>query len=158
MLRAIGNKTGTFLSVFVSVLLLVFGESLLVSSIYTLGPVVTFAIFVIFFYCFSEMILHICNSGIKANKWPLFQIANWVAKKKVDLDKRKYKIIKNGKLIGIFSFSLFAGPVPTSVLISVLGFKGFFPHMFLFVVNCAFFLAWITIYSLGITTIIRVFN
>ncbi len=134
-------------------LLFIFGESLLISSIYFLGPITTFFLFVVVFIFLSLSVQVIYFHFEKSQNKVLSGIKKWINQKENKINQKKEKYLRYGKLLGLFLFSITAGPLPTSIFISLLGYTKENAFKITVFLNTSFFLIWILIYSGGIAII-----
>ncbi|HCJ52960.1 MAG: hypothetical protein A2898_03090 [Candidatus Kerfeldbacteria bacterium RIFCSPLOWO2_01_FULL_48_11] len=150
MIRALVKIGGTVTSLIGSVLFFIFGESLLISSIVFFGPLPTLIIFDVTFTAFSIVIIYVYFKKRQSGNKVILKIEGWVEKKEKQLSESKVRLLRFGKLLGILFFSLTAGPLPTSVLLGVIGYDLKWSIIISVTINFIFFAVWITLYSSGI--------
>jgi hypothetical protein len=158
MIRRFFLISGSLSSIVVAVVLFIFGESLLVGSILLLGPLVTFALFALTFSLLSCLVITIIKKQYDNQNKFLLLINKWIKKKEKNIDDKKQKYLRYGKIFGILIFSITAGPLPASIFIAILVNKINYAYFFSILTNITFFIIWILIYSGGMTLVINLFN
>lgn len=150
MLRSTLKYGGAVSSLIVGILVFIFGESLLISSIYYFGPIITFIFFNICFVLLCLLIVRVYNrknfSGVNYIK----KIEHWIFEKEKILSSKKITLLRYGEFIGITFSALTAGTLVTTIFICILGYHRYRVILFILYINIIFFTTWIVIYSGGI--------
>lgn len=150
MLRGVLKYSSAVSSIFISVILLIFGESLLISSIFFLGPLISFILFTATFILICFGIAKLYNKSKESGNRIINILHNWIKNKEESLSKKKRVVLRYSEFTGIVFSTLSAGTPVTTVLICLLGYEKKRLYYLIFSINILFFVTWIFIYSSGI--------
>lgn len=147
------NLGGILVGAIGSLLLLVFGEGLLITAIFLYGKVVSF---IIFFGIFEILCAGIIYSFfVQKSNGIFFKIRLWVANKKHKVGLIKNKILRFGSILTLAGFCVIFGILVTTALILLLGYKERQAYLIMTILNVVFFVTWIAIYGSSITILNR---
>ncbi len=158
MIRYIVKISGTLVAIIGSVLLVIFGEGLLISSIVLIGSIYTFCIFSIVFILLSFFILYLYQNKIISGNKIVVLTQGWIKRKEEELLRKRESFVKYGKVISTLILAVTIGPLPTTVYISLVDFPPKERIILVLTNNVLFFLVWIMIYSGGLKVILTLFN
>ena len=148
-----GRLSSYITGILVSILLVIFGEGIFISSISTIGPILTFIIFLPILTLISIFIIYsmyLSNTKLSIIK----AVKQWGRKKIGQQGPTVKKIIGFSQNLGLIFLVLTAGPILTSV------FTGFLKTNYTSAIvasvylNIIFLIFWIAIYS-GVVALIK---
>lgn len=145
----------TILSMLGAAALIVFGEAFILFSIAALGAARAFITLCIIFIMLCSYLLYI----YKNKKYQLLKIRKleeWISKKEQHISKLTLRVLKISKLFGIIVSSFIAGPLPTTIIIGILGYSMRDSFTLVVLSNFVFFGFWISLYS-GVFLVVKNF-
>ncbi|MBU0597636.1 hypothetical protein KKF61_01415 [Patescibacteria group bacterium] len=147
MIRGALKIGGAITSIIASILLIIFGESWLIASTLYIGPTITFFIFfpISFTMCFG--VFYIYHFQRKSENKIIIKIEGWIQNKEKKINRITLKLIKISKGFGLLFSTLIVGPLPTTIIIGLLGYKWKNGILLIAIFNLIFLLVWIGIYS-----------
>src|SRR3989344_1442042 len=138
---------GVLSSIATVAFLFIISEGWLISSVYLFGPYKSFIAFTVFSVGTCLILLYVYNYKRKSGNKYILKVDRWIEQREAKLSKFTLRIIRTSKTLGILFSSITAGPLPTTILILVLGYRGLRVFAWILAANILFFLTWIAIYS-----------
>lgn len=109
-------------SIAASVLLFIFGETVMIAMIYIIGPLATFIILNVIFGSLALLAFKYYRQFDKENKeYNIFK--SFIKKKTQNIPKWVLNIGKKSKYLAIIVSSIILGPIITSLVIGVINFS-----------------------------------